>query len=45
MKKQITVIKSLNETIQKFQFDEETFNKNIKEIHELIMNIFDQLNY
>lgn len=31
--------------IQKLQIDEETFNTDSKEIHETIMDIFDQFQY
>ncbi|XP_050518951.1 uncharacterized protein LOC126893054 [Diabrotica virgifera virgifera] len=40
-----SVIKSFNATIQKLQIDEETFNNDIKEIRESIMDISDQLKF
>lgn len=40
-----SVIKSFNETIQKLQIDEETFNKDIEEIKISITDISDQLKF
>lgn len=40
-----SVIKSFNATIQKLQIDEETFNNDIKEIRESILDISDELKF
>lgn len=40
-----SVIKNFNTTIQNLQIDEETFNRDIAEIHQTIMDISDDLSF